>query len=120
MNNWRKLTIAEVAHVDSSGAWGEDPHGDGSDVSVLRTSDIDARGSIKEGELPRRFIRRNRERYLLAEGDIVVVKSSGSHTNVVTGKPCYVRKDNEGIAFTNFLLRLRPHREIMEPEFLYL
>ena len=51
-------------------------------------------------------------------GDIVVVKSSGSSTNIISGKAGFVSEKEVGTVFGNFLLRIRA-LNIINPKFLY-
>lgn len=116
----RSFRLDELCEIQSSGVWGEDADGSEECLKVIRASDIDPQGNILFDRLPRRKIPRKQwARYVCQDGDILVVKSSGSHTNVVTGKAAFFASGSEPIAFTNFLLRLRPKKEIICPDFVF-
>jgi type I restriction enzyme S subunit len=55
----------------------------------------------------RAFSKHEVERYVGKLGDIFVVKSSGSNTNIVSGKLALVGRDTPAIVFSNFLMRVR-------------
>jgi restriction endonuclease S subunit len=50
-------------------------------------------------------------------GDIFVVKSSGSNTNIISGKLGLVTQTMPRVVFSNFLMRVRPNARVV-PSFL--
>ncbi|MDA0244788.1 MAG: restriction endonuclease subunit S [Chloroflexi bacterium] len=58
-------------------------------------------------------------RYGCKAGDILVVKSSGSAANVISGKAGIVREDTPPFVFSNFLMRFVARCELVRPEFLF-
>ncbi|HUG67213.1 MAG TPA: restriction endonuclease subunit S [Pirellulaceae bacterium] len=118
-DSWRTISLENIAEIQTSGSWGDDPDESPETIPVIRTSDIDAIGNIRWERLPlRRIAGTIRQRYLCKDGDIIVVKSSGSHTNIVTGKCAFYQGNGADVGFTNFLLRVRPNKEIIQPEYL--
>ncbi|MER6820460.1 restriction endonuclease subunit S [Streptomyces cellulosae] len=73
---------------------------------MLRSTEIGLNGSIDAREPALRSLNpRDRARTRLREGDILVVRSSGSDLHL--GKAGYVRESAAGLSFSNFLQRLR-------------
>jgi type I restriction enzyme S subunit len=103
---------------NDSGVWGSDPTGDG-DVVVLRSTDIDLDGSwnLREPAL-RNVPAKERAAALLREGDVVVVKSSGSASHL--GKTALFGPTVMEVpaCFSNFVQRLRTTPEL-EPRYLW-
>lgn len=117
---WDAIPVKFVAKIDNSGVWGDEPEGCDEPIPVLRTSDIDANGNMNiEGAALRCLSSEEMERYVCQKGDIVVVKSSGSATNVITGKAALVQGDEGILSFSNFMLRISPDSKKIEPRFLY-
>jgi type I restriction enzyme S subunit len=111
--------LEEVLTLCDSGEWGDDPvNGEG--VPVLRVSDVKASNHISFSTAPIRFLSaQKRASKTLKNGDIVVVKSSGSATNVVSGRASLVSGvDDNQYGFANFLLRLRVDERRYNPHFL--
>jgi len=57
--------------------------------------------------------------YKCRPGEIIVVKSSGSVSNVVTGKAALVTQEMPTFSFSNFLLRVIPSQVVWDSRFLY-
>ena len=60
------------------------------------------------------------DRYRCHPGDILVVKSSGSIFNVISGKAGIVESTSPEFVFSNFLLRVVAYRGVVNPRFLFL
>jgi type I restriction enzyme S subunit len=87
-----------------------------SGVPVLRIPNV-SQGRInltdlKYAELPEREL----AKLSLREGDILIVRSNGSADLV--GRPALVGAAEAGLAYAGYLIRLRPDRSAVEPEFL--
>jgi len=67
----------------------------------------------------RGFNQKELDRYLCRSGDILVVKSSGSAANVISGKAGFVHPSTAPFVFSNFLLRITAKSEHLLPRFLY-
>lgn len=100
--------LKHLLDLNDSGTWGEDPTGS-HDVVVLRSTDIGLDGSWRIHDPALRHVTGvDSLKKRLAQGDIVVVKSSGSPEHL--GKSAIV---TEAVAkmkpcFANFVQRLRP------------
>jgi type I restriction enzyme S subunit len=118
--HWRLTRIKHVAHIDNSGAWGNEPEDRSTPLPVATTANIDVEGNLAIDAMPLRCFSEAEERYYKCQrGDIVVVKSSGSATSVITGKAALIKRGEEGIVFSNFLMRLRPYPALTVPSLLF-
>lgn len=118
--HWTIKPIKFLASVDNSGVWGEDPDDSENALPVATTAHIRPDGELLVDEMPLRMLSKTEKaRYRCRFGDILVVKSSGSATNVISGKAGMVGEKEAGIAFSNFLLRLRPNLREIDPRFLF-
>jgi type I restriction enzyme S subunit len=119
--HWLLTPLKHVARIDNSGEYGsEEGEGDFT-LPVATTAQIDADGHFSVEQMPRRgFGTTDVARYLCAPGDILVVKSSGSATNIISGKAGLVDKSTPPFVFSNFLLRVVCNQEYALPEYIYL
>ncbi len=118
--NWVVKRLKFVSQLASSGVWGEDPVSEIGGCRVATTANIDTQGNINtEGMTIRSLSKQELELGECQPGDIIVVKSSGSATNVVSGKAGLVREEDLPICFSNFCLRVRPTPTVLEPRFLW-
>ncbi|MDI3418694.1 restriction endonuclease subunit S [Streptomyces luteolus] len=101
----RSVKLKYCLRSSDSGTWGDEA--DGVDaVPVLRSTEISLDGSVDSREPALRSLSRREEaRTRLHEGDILVVRSSGSDLHL--GKSGYVDGAASGMSFSNFLQRLR-------------
>lgn len=119
--HWSLSRIKHIATVSNSGSYGED------DFSTLTpftrrtctTAQITIDGRFLLDEMPERFFDESDIiRYQGELGDLFVVKSSGSNTNIISGKLARISDPYVGIIFTNFLMRIRPNIDKVLPSFL--
>src|SRR5262249_31311713 len=83
---------------------------------VLRIPNV-ANGTIDHADLKYASLPpKELELLKLVPGDILLIRSNGSVSLV--GKTAVVRKNEAGFAYAGYLIRLRPHRSSVEPEFL--
>ena len=89
-------------------------------MPVATTAQIDADGRFKVENMPlRRFTANEVSRYVCSPGDILVVKSSGSAANIISGKAGIVDINTSRFVFSNFLMRLRTDKNVCLPEYVY-
>jgi type I restriction enzyme S subunit len=89
-------------------------------LPVATTAQIDSDGRFVVPDMPiRGFTPTEVQRYGCGDGDILVVKSSGSATNIISGKAGLVTKDTPPFVFSNFLMRIRPTNGVANPRFIY-
>ena len=118
--HWRHLPLKRIVTIDNSGSYGSEPEDGEVVLPVATTAQINSKGQFSVEKMPvRGFSRRDAERYGCNPGDILVVKSSGSIFNVISGKAGIVRPDTPHFAFSNFLLRVVPSLADVEPEYLF-
>jgi type I restriction enzyme S subunit len=117
--HWEVRKLKFIAEITTSGVWGDDPDTESSGERVATTADLDMLGNIDvEGMTIRKLTDQERVKGLCQPGDIIVVKSSGSATNVISGKAAIVKKEHGPIYFNNFTLRVRPS-SVLDPRFLW-
>ena len=111
--------LEDILALCDSGEWGDDPV-DGTGIPVLRVSDIKPGNQISFSSAPIRLLSpQKRATKTLRNGDLVVVKSSGSATNVLSGRVSAVYGVEDGqFGFANFLLRLRADERRYNAQFL--
>ncbi len=118
--HWDVRPLKHIARIDNSGTYGTEPE-DGEVVRpVATTAQIDSFGRFIVEEMPTRGFSPNEvARYGCSEGDILVVKSSGSATNIISGKAGLVTTETPPFVFSNFLMRVVCDRSRAVPEFIY-
>ncbi len=105
---WRMTRVKAVFESFDSGVWGEDPYDDDSSTPVIRSNEIDEGGNWRVTTPALRLLSPSeKEKARLREGDLLIVKSSGSHAHI--GKTAVVTKKIEdlGSCFSNFTGRIR-------------
>lgn len=117
---WRWVRLEEVVSP-RHGYWGQDEAFPASiEVLVLGVGNITNDGAIKLDGAQRRHLSQHEQEAVALEGDLLVVKSSGSASNIRSGKaglcPCEL---SGGIACSNFMIRLVVKREEAEPYLLW-
>jgi type I restriction enzyme S subunit len=118
-DHWEELPLKRIARFENTGSWGHDA-GE-VEVPVATTAQIDRDGNFKVDAMPHRFFSSaEATRYTCTAGDILVVKSSGSMANVISGKCGIIRAGIEPFVFSNFLLRVRAVKTAIRPEYLFL
>lgn len=107
---WKLLPLKHLVSLDNSGVWGEDPGVLDIDVPVATTAHLTRTNTFLFEQMPIRSLTlKDFRKYVCNSGDLIVVKSSGSSDNIMSGKVCVVGDDATKFAFSNFLMRLRPH-----------
>jgi len=87
-------------------------------VPVLRIPNV-ANGTIDHSDLKyAELSSKEIENLCLKHGDILLIRSNGSVSLV--GKCALVREKEMGFAYAGYLIRIRPIRTMVEPEFLSL
>jgi type I restriction enzyme S subunit len=118
---WEVKPLREVLSLSQGGIWGDEPDNSVDVFPVLRSTEIDHEGNLHLDSPTmawRKVPRQKAERYALKDGDILVVKSSGSAH--LLGRVALFHQQGEQIfLFSNFLHRLRANDEICNSIFLY-
>lgn len=117
---WEVKRLGDVTHLIPSGIYGEEKPRAGLIASlVATTAHIDEDDSWNTKEMATRYFTIEKiQSYATAEGDLIVVKSSGSAAKIQSGKIGFVDSERaEKFLFSNFLMLLRP--TAIAPKFLY-
>ena len=119
-SSWKLTPLKYTGEIENSGIWGEDePFENSISLKVPTTRNISADGKFDVEAMKVRHIAVHEyKKYICKIGDIVIVKSSGSSDNVISGKCGYVDSNDE-FSFGNFLMRIRPNPEIVVSKFLF-
>jgi type I restriction enzyme S subunit len=122
-NGWRWVKLGEIAIV-FSGTWGKDPSSLGNDeealVRVIRVSDIKETLTIDYASVPWRCVTQKEvKRLALRDGDIIVVKSSGSQAKVISGRAALFEQQSEIFLPSNFVFAVRCNAKEVSPRFLW-
>jgi type I restriction enzyme S subunit len=118
---WDEYPLRRLASCENSGTYGGDPRAGLPELPVATTAQIDPDGRFNVANMPRRgFTPTEIKRYGCAPGDILVVKSSGSAANVISGKCGIVGPDTPSCVFSNFLARFVAKQSLVEPRYLFL
>jgi type I restriction enzyme S subunit len=101
-------------------SYGDDLGCHSNEYAVVKVSNIDGEGNFKNVFEKRSFEDNKIKKLLAVEGDLLVVKSSGSKAKILSGKTALVDKKLSGIIVSsNFLLRLAPKKEKVIPKYLW-
>ena len=118
---WHVMPVKHLVSHLNSGAWGAEPGENEIEMPVTTTAQISSDGQFDVCGMARRsFSKPEVAKFACRPGDIVVVKSSGSATNIISGKAGLVGDDDKTFVFSNFLMNLRPNRDMVEPRYLYM
>lgn len=110
--------LAELVELADSGTWGE-PAPAGNGAPVLRSTNIiDNRFDLTD-VATRAVPPNHRATKRLAEGDIIVVSSSGSPDHIGKCALFSDPRDDRSYYFSNFTLRLRPNRNEVDSRWLF-
>ena len=119
--HWVELPLKRIARIDNSGSYGEEPESNDRVLAVATTAQIDTEGHFAVDDMPLRgFSHKDADRFRCRPGDILVVKSSGSISNVISGKTGIVDANTPEFVFSNFLLRVIAHVQVANPHYLFL
>jgi len=121
VRKYSKQEIEEILELNQSGIWGDKPEELKNSYPVIRSTEITHEGELNLNSVAIRKIVPNKvSKYSLADGDILIVKSSGS-ANLIGRCSLFKqsKEDKKIYLFSNFIQRLRPNTKIVIPEFLY-
>jgi type I restriction enzyme S subunit len=117
---WEVKRLGDVIHLIRGGIYGEEkPRSGLRPSSVATTAHIEMGDTWNNKEMPMRYFTAEKlGDYAIMEGDLIVVKSSGSAASIQSGKLGFVDANRAGkFVFSNFLMLLRPTAVL--PKFLY-
>ena len=119
-SGWKLLRVKDALFSIDSGAWGDDTYADDEGSPVLRSNEIDEYGHWRNTEPARRLLTDSeRVKTRLHEGDLLLVKSSGSQSHI--GKTAVVTKRiaDLGCCFSNFTARLKVTPQHLDSSFMW-
>lgn len=120
-SEWRVVPLKYLATIDNSGCFGVEPELGRIRLPVATTAQITPQGLFNVSEMPvRGFSDEEIQLYRCEARDILVVKSSGSASNIISGKAGLVTEKTPRFVFSNFLMRVRPSVERVNAMFLFL
>jgi len=117
---YKKRKLEEVLELNQSGIWGEKPINPENSYPVIRSTEITHTGELNLDSVAIREIKPDKvDKYSLANGDILIVKSSGS-VNLIGRCAIFKNPSNKKkFLFSNFIQRFRPNKKLIVPKFLY-
>lgn len=119
-SHWDLKPLKHLAGIDSCGSYGVEPDAAEIALPVATTAQIDSDGRFAVDRMPLRgFTSAEVQRFGCLDGDILVVKSSGSATNIISGKAGLVDESTASFVFSNFLMRVRPRKELVTSKYAY-
>lgn len=116
---WTMSRVKAAVQSIDSGVWGDDPY-DAEGTPVVRSNEIDEGGNWRDTTPAMRALAASeREKARLRQGDLLIVKSSGSSFHI--GKTAVVTQEIEalGSCFSNFTGRIRVHPHRTSSRFLW-
>ncbi|MEW5992862.1 MAG: restriction endonuclease subunit S [Candidatus Zixiibacteriota bacterium] len=117
---WPEIPLSIVLADSQNGTWGSPPKKDGSDLPVLRSTNIHDAALVLLDVAFRSVPEKSAKRYQLLDGDIIVTTSSGSRHLIGKNALFQQPEDGQRYLFSNFTLRLRPRRDVIIPRYLHL
>ena len=117
---WTETNLSKVLEDYQNGTWGLPPKEDGYDLPVLRSTNIQNATLVLDDVAFRSVPQKSAKRYKLLDGDILVTTSSGSRDLIGKNALFHQPGDGQSYLFSNFTLRLRPRRDVINPRYLHL
>lgn len=119
--HWKTIPLKHLSTIENSGSYGEESESIDAPIGIrtATTAHITTTGEFLIDEMPiRYFSAHDAAKYTGENGDLFIVKSSGSNTNIISGKLAQIKPENGKIVFTNFLFRVRPQKKLVNSDFL--
>lgn len=119
-DGWQRTTLRHLAQGPKNGAWGSEAGEDEIDAVCVRVADFDwSRLTLKlDDPTTRSFKKQQFKNLQLQPGDIVIEKSGGGEKTPV-GRVVSFDGNVEAVT-SNFVARIRPHKDVWNRFFLYL
>lgn len=114
------LKLSDVLETQIGGAWGDLPGSGEFEVKVLRATEMDKLGRLNLTSAVDRSV--TMSQYVSRElipGDLVMEKSGGG-PNQPVGRVGLYNGPAGGYITSNFMLKMRPNSELIDPNFLWL
>ena len=119
-DGWQRTTLRHLAQGPKNGAWASEAGEDEIDAICVRVADFDwSRLTLKlDDPTTRSFKKQQFKNLQLRGGDIVIEKSGGGEKTPV-GRVVSFDENVEAVT-SNFVARIRPHKDVWNRFFLYL
>ena len=91
---WPEIPLSILLEDSQNGIWGSPPREDGSDLPVLRSTNIHNAALVLNDVAFRSVPEKSAKRYKLLDGDIIVTTSSGSRHLI--GKNALFQQPEDG------------------------
>jgi len=116
---WAEIPLSKLLADSQSGTWGSAPKEDGSDLPVIRSTNIHDSNLVMDDIAYRAVSEKSAKRYHLLDGDIIVTTSSGSRHLIGKNALFQQPEDGQRYLYSNFTLRLRPRQDVIIPRYLH-
>lgn len=119
--HWTADRLQYLSQIESSGCYGQERQSENAPIcrATCTTASITPDGRFRLGNMEMRYFSQEEiDRYEGRLGDIFIVKSSGSNTNIISGKLAVINERSVGVVFTNFLMRVRAQPSLIHSAFL--
>lgn len=116
--DWDVVPLSKLLDLPNcqAGDWGDEA-GDVA-VRVIRSTNFTNDGQIDLSDVAIRYLSKKKaDSMTLLRGDILIEKSGGSPVQPV-GRVLLIESDMTGYGFSNFIHRLRPNSDLINPGFL--
>lgn len=112
-----KKQIKDVISAEFKGLWGTDFSDNG--IPVIKTNNMTYEGRIDYSDICIRNITSEEAKgNFLCNGDLIIEKSGGTKTHSVGYVNIFEGEDNKYVC-NNFILSLRPNRDLVNPKYLF-
>jgi restriction endonuclease S subunit len=117
----RRVRLEELV-IAFTGSWGSDnPSADTQEFLALGVGNVTNDGELNLDGAKTRHFKREEMGGVAEEGDLLVVKSSGSAANIRSGKTAICPPElSRKISCSNFMMRLKVKRDVADPYLLWL
>ena len=93
--SWKHSTLSEISECMPT-TYGDNIGENEHDLPVVKVSNVSSEGRLKLPLDKRSFSEKNLNQYLSQQGELLVVKSSGSKAKVLSGKTALVDQSLSG------------------------
>lgn len=113
------MKIKDLIVKELKGLWGEEPKQGEENIPIIKTNNLSYEGKINFNNITYRFIEKhNVIGNKLIYGDLLIEKSGGTKSHSV-GYVNFFESENEKYVCNNFILALRPNKNLVIPKYLF-
>lgn len=115
----KKRELRELVNNSSAG-YGNEENEEEFNIPVAKVSNVNSEGFFHRDFEIRSFSEKDKNKLLAKNNDLFVVKSSGSKSNILSGKTALYNKGVfPELVASNFLFRLSPDEKEIDPKYLW-